>query len=654
MAFDAGSRWDRFDFVWPNLEPSNNNWSTHVLEAYDSVVDDLQDGGVQNLIGILLWTPGWADTRQVAAPDQQLPRGRPPGWYAPTSRVALSPHSVAAWSTPPRGLDLAWDDPNNHWGDFVYTVVSRYKDRVKHWEMWNEPEWSYFWTGSDGDYARLLKVGYQATKAACPDCTVLFGGLHYWADRSFYERVLDILNDDPQAAVNNYFFDVMSLHLYSRSSTVYDEVTEIRGRMSVYVPEHPIWLTETGVPVWGDPNVGWKDKYDYAATQDEAGAYVLQSYANARAAGLGRYLFFRTHDEAMGEYFGLIRNDRSLRPAYVAYQVAASYLISPTMVTHWSYSQGYRRVTLWGTPHGKVSVIWSELPDALTVGHEAALSQATLIDRWGATQAIVATGGVYTLQLPGATANLVSEPSDYFIGGEPFLVVEADTTPPVVTLQPLPATTYSHTIPLAWTASDPSSGEPAGIWGVDLQVRVGAGSGGTWTDWLRFRQTQGTTSAWYSGGLHEETYCFRARAWDRAGNRGDWPAGAQACTRLYRERQVRMMLGAIFGDTDSDGVRDAGEQAITDVTLRWLDGAGADAIAPAVGGSWSFTTTVLGGEFTLALTPAGWWSPPPGWLPSHRSATVIPGETVLDLSYPQIGLHRHAVSYLFPLAGADG
>ena len=654
MAFDAGSRWDRFDFVWPNLEPSNNNWSSHVLDAYDSVVEDLYDGGIQNMIGILLWTPGWAAASGLTELDSPIPDGRPPGWYAPSAQVALAPRAVTGATSPPHGLYLAWNDPDNHWGDFVYTMVSRYKDQVKHWEVWNEAEWSYFWTGSDADYAQLLKVGYQATKAACPDCTVLFAGLHYWADRTFFERVLDVLNDDPEAPANNYFFDVMSVHLYSRASSVYDEVTEIRHRMSLYVPEHPIWLTETGVPVWGDPNVAWRDKYDYAATPDEAAAYVLQSYANARVAGVERYLFFRTHDEAMWEYFGLIRNDHSLRPAYIAYQVAVSHLVSPTMVTQWDYTQGYRRVTLWGTPQGKVSVLWSELPEAVTVGYEAALSQASLIDRWGVTQTITAAGGVYTLSLPGATANLVSEPSDFFIGGEPYLVIEADTVPPTVSVQPLPTTTYSHTIPVSWVATDAVSGEAAGIWGVDVQVREGGGGSGTWTDWLRFRQTQGSTSDLYSGGQHDETYCFRARAWDRAGNHGDWPASAQACTRLHRERQVHLSVGAIYGDTDSDGVWDAGEVALTDVSMRWIDSTGADAITPTVAGSWSFVTTVVGGEFALALTPAGWWSLPPGWLPSLQSVTVVPGETILELVNPQMALVPHEVSYMFPLAGVDG
>jgi hypothetical protein len=164
-AQEAGSRWDRFDFIWPNLEPSNDVWASNVLDAYDSVVNDLHAGGM-NMVGILLWTPDWAATGGV-----------------------MSPLAASAASSPPQGLYLPWNDSNNYWGRFVYKVVDRYEDKVKHWEMWNEPEWPYFWTGTSTDYAQLLKVGYQATKAACPDCTVLFGGLHYWMNTNYYKSL---------------------------------------------------------------------------------------------------------------------------------------------------------------------------------------------------------------------------------------------------------------------------------------------------------------------------------------------------------------------------------------------------------------------------------------------------------------------------------
>jgi hypothetical protein len=603
MAWDAGSRWDRFDFAWRRLEPEEDDWDSEVLYGYDTLVDDLHDAGM-NMVGILLWTPDWAATGGVTGLSLAGFDQRSPGWYAPEARDPLSPGAISAASSPPRGLYLPWNDPDNHWGDYVYTVVSRYGDRVKDWEMWNEPEWSYFWSGTSADYAQLLKVGYQATKAACPDCTVLFGGLHYWLNTSYYRWVLNTLSQDPDASQSNHFFDVMSVHLYSRSANTYDEVNNIRSGMSVYgVGDHPIWLTETGVPVWDDGSVDPDPtKYDYAATQDEAAAYVIQSYANAWASDVGRYFFFRVHDSDMGEYFGLIRNDRTLRPAYVAYQVATSYLISPTFVTRASAGP-HMRVTLWGTPRGKVSVLWNESGTSGTYTLAAALDSATVVDRWGVTGTTAAIAGAYTVTLPGATANLFSDPNDHIIGGDPLLVVESETPnePPTSTVHPLPPVTYSPSFTVTWEGGD----NQAGVWLYDVQVRDGAD--GEWAYWQRSI----TSTVGRFGGQHGHSYYFRSRAMDRVGNRGAWPEGYQAHTTLNLASTLHVSVGAYFADENRNSVWDkpiaqTGEITLTGVTARFMDQDGQDVVAPAVdSASWEFTTTVYAGQaYQLRATTA--------------------------------------------------
>jgi hypothetical protein len=636
MALDAGSRWDRFDFSWPVIEPHNDQWN---FGPHDTLVNDLDAAGM-NMVGILLWTPGWAASGGVTSLSVPRLDERPPGWYAPVLRTGANALEASAASSPPQGLYLPWNDPGNHWGNYVHTVVSRYGDRVKHWEMWNEPEWSYFWTGTSADYAQLLKVGYQATKAACPDCTVLFGGLHYWANPSYYRWVLSAISKDPIAPQSNYFFDVMSVHLYSRSSTIYDVVNSIRSGMTEFVSDHPIWLTETGVPVWNDSSVDPNpSEYDYAATQREAAAYLIQSYANAWASGVERYLFFRTHDGDLAEYFGLIRNDHSLRPAYAAFQVAATYLVSPTMATRVTYPGGVRRVTLWGTPGGKVSVLWNTMPEAASFSYPATLPTATVVDRRGITQTLTAQGGVYPLSLPGATANLVSDPNDYIIGGEPYLVIEADTIPPTSTLHSLPDTTYSDPFEVSWEGTD----DAAGIWAYDVQVREGLG--GPWTDWLVFATS---TAALYSGGQHGATYCFRARAWDRAGNREEWPVEAQACTTLSLMREVHLHVGAVFGDEDADGAWGAEEAGLSAVAFRFVDAAGADVVTPSVGGSCEFTVTLRTGNYRLVAAPDGWPSPPPGWLPRLVPMAVEGGQGVYEVDFQEMGLFRHRASRYLP------
>ncbi len=615
LAVQAGSRWDRFDFSWLRLEPEDNVWDSNWLAGYDDLVSDLRDAGVQNIVGILLWTPEWAATggaqgMQVFSFDK-----RPTGWYAPTSRLRMAPQAVSAASSPPRGLYEEWNDWTeadgdeiNYWGRFVYTVTYRYKSHVKYWEIWNEPEWSYFWSGTSTDYTQLLKVGYQATKAACPDCKVLFGGLHYWANRNYYRWVLRQINQDPEAPSNNYFFDIMSVHLYSRSSNTYDEIANIRSGMTTYnVGDHPIWLTETGVPVWGDAYewVPALPKYDYAATRDEAAAYLIQSYANALASGVERYFFFRTHDDwcdknrdgdcndqvdgGMSEAFGLVRDNGTLRPAYFAYQVAATYLISPTFTTR-EVTGGGINVTLWGTPRGKVSVLWNPAPTATVYTLAAARPTATLVYRSGDTQPLTAIDNAYTILLPGATANLVSNPDDYIIGGDPRIVIESETNsaPPTSTVHPLPAVTVTPSFTVTWGGQDNESG----VQFYDVQVRDGSGAWTLWKQW-----TTGTSGVFT--GVHGHTYSFRVRATDRVGNRADWPNHAQASTTLDLASTLHLVsIGPFFTDENRNDVWDtgSGEIALSEVRLVFRDGAGRELIGATVSGPRKFTTTILAGE----------------------------------------------------------
>ncbi len=64
------------------------------------------------------------------------------------------------------------------------------------------------------------------------------------------------------------------------------------------------------------------------ASLEEQANYVIQSVALARAAGVERYSIYKMRDEEPenDQYYGLVRNDGTPRPAYVAYQVAAREL----------------------------------------------------------------------------------------------------------------------------------------------------------------------------------------------------------------------------------------------------------------------------------------------------------------------------------------
>ncbi|MDY7041430.1 MAG: hypothetical protein SVX38_11255, partial [Chloroflexota bacterium] len=579
LAVDAGARTNRWQLSWYDVEATEGTFDFSVYE--DEVSTDAASGLEIN--AILMGTPDWAATGGSSfAPRIHAEQKTPPLTFSAFGWTSTS-------ASPPLNLDLAWDDPANYWGRFVYNTVSHFKDSVQYWEMWNEPDYDYFWTGTAAQYYQLLKVGYQAAKAADPDCTVLFGApMLYGDDGTFFEQVLALIRDDPTAPDNNYYFDIIPMHLYANSAQLYDNVEWLRWRLSLYdrpgsddLENKPIWVNEMGVRIWGEPP-GPDHRVEWSATTEEQANYVIQGIANGLAARVERLFYFRLHDSDMSDAYGLVRNDKSLRPAYDAYQVAATYLSDPLWVSRVPSGPNVR-VSLWGTPRGKVSVLWNTSPTTSTYTLPAILDSATVVDKRGQTQTITPLSGNYTFTLSPATAHLISDPSEYTIGGDPLIVIEADTAPPTSTVAALPETVGSTSFEVNWSGSDGESG----VWSYDVQVRDGPdGEWATWQSWST------DTSATYAG-ENGHTYYFRSRARDLAGNEETYPPGdGDAHTTIVLTRSLHYRVGSLYADLNGNGVRDGDDYSLDEVTMTFQDDGGQDMIAPHVGSSWEFTTTV--------------------------------------------------------------
>ncbi|MGC9522535.1 MAG: hypothetical protein ACP5HG_11725 [Anaerolineae bacterium] len=616
LAYAAGSRWDRVDFAWDRIRPEEDG--PYHFEPYEELVSSDTDYGL-NVVGILLWTPDWAAADCVrTAHTPVVPDGSP---LFPTERLSAEAVTSQA-ACPPKNLDLPWDRPDNYWGNFVYETVSHFDD-VRVWEIWNEPDlYTDYWRGSVADYANLLRIGYQAAKAANPDVTVLFAGLAYWANRDYYVHVLDELAAFRDAADHNGFFDVMSLHLYSNIYTIGPVAAEIQANMTERVGPHPIWLTEAGVPLWDESVGGIVWPKTNRATAEEAAAYVIEAFAEARAAGIERFFFFRTHDDfhpdddGMSEgLFGLIRDNGTLRPAYVAYQVAAMYLHGENQVTGPLTHDGVRRVSFWGTPQGRVDVLWNTGDAPLTHTHPAVLPSATVVTHRGITTAVEAVSDTFTLSLEPATANTASDES-YLIGGPPLLVIQKDTVAPTSTLRPLPSLVYSHSVTLTWDAADrPAGSESAasGYWYAEVERAPAAE--GPWSRILDWRETSGVTST--LAPLPESgTWYFRTRVRDRTGNWGPQPAGPEALTRAVLTRTVTLSVSTYL-DHDSSGTWDPGEPATTTTGLSWETAQG-EVIDASVGATWQVTHVVKAGDYVVKAQV-------PGYLLAAHPIPVQPG-----------------------------
>ena len=431
-AVEAGVAWERILFYWSELQPNSpDEWNGYHVQ---DVWLEWATAQGREVVGLLKHTPAWATDG-------------PPGCGVP------------------RGLDLPIDDPGNLWATFVRHTVGTYAGRVRHWVIWNEPDidpqtYGHEWCGSMEEYYQLLKVAYLAAHQANPDVTIHLAGLTFWHDRTYLRRFLALVKQDPAASANNFYFDVVTLHIYFQTETVPYIINEARAALRAYGLRKPIWVNETNASPDSDPQ--WPlVRPRWRVSLEEQAGFLLQSFALALSTGAEHIAVYKWLDAGLppgGEPFGVLRPDGSRRPAFDAYQLITTHYAGTTSAREERRSL-YTVVTL---ERGNLTtrVLWARTAADAAISVPALAAQARLIDQTGAEQTIQPVNGQYTLTLP--RARCADEYAGCIIGGTTYLLVE-DTgaaPPPAATATPVPTEPPAETAVPAPTET-PTAAVPA-------------------------------------------------------------------------------------------------------------------------------------------------------------------------------------------------
>ncbi|MBE2221208.1 MAG: hypothetical protein IAF02_06695, partial [Anaerolineae bacterium] len=192
-ADSLGVGWTRVRFQWADVQADGaESWETETLDAQ---IDAEIEAG-REAVGLLIGIPEWARD------ENDLPAG----------------------------LYLPHDDPDNTWAQFVREAVSRYNGRIDHWIIWNEPDISdpetpgHTWDGDVADFIQLLRIAYLVAKETNPEAIIHLPAITYFWDPEYIDTFFDALVAAPDAAENDYYFDVATTHLYFQPERVYDLV----------------------------------------------------------------------------------------------------------------------------------------------------------------------------------------------------------------------------------------------------------------------------------------------------------------------------------------------------------------------------------------------------------------------------------------------
>ncbi len=398
-AAELGVGWERILFYWNEIQPTGpNDWNTlHVHEEWLAEAN----GRGRTVVGLLKNTPLWATNDGFA-------------------------------SGVPLGLYLPIDDPGNLWANYARRVAAYYGPLgVHNWIIWNEPDiapnvYGHEFSGSMADYYQLLKVAYMAIKQVDPNAKIHLGGMTYWHDPSWLGRFLQMVAADPDAAANNYYFDIVSLHIYFRPETIPQIVSSaFAAQQQAGIPLKAVWINETNARPSTDPE--WPVTVQaFNLDLEHQAWYIVQAHALGFYAGAGRIAVYKLIDVNIApgeESWGLVRPyDFSKRPAFYAYQNTIKYLGGFTYPVRREQTGSYTMVS-FTRPQGSTRVLWARTTSSVTLNVPALADSAVLVDPiTGAETRITPTGGSYSITLSGARCI-----GECYMGGAPVFLVEAGT-----------------------------------------------------------------------------------------------------------------------------------------------------------------------------------------------------------------------------------
>jgi hypothetical protein len=389
---------------WKATEPEPGQWN---WKPADQVVEALSPLGIE-IQPILAYSPRWASTGDINSADWN-------DWNKAAPRL----------------------EP---WLGYVSAVVGRYGDRLHHWEIWNEPDIS-FWRSPTERYVELFGQTSALIKKLSPGASVLNGGFAMGnrpPNPDFLEKFI--------ATADQSHWDVFAYHDYHTFAQFLTRREKVRAFQSALRPDLPVWINEGGF-------------HTLLAGGERAQALTLvKKITSAPAQGISAYFWYNLHDDGTDpkdpeDHFGLTRNGGEPKPAWSAYQNLIRELGNARYVS--SMPSDALPAGAWGHLYASHNddktvthtlVLWQEgaerqTPVWLGVGPSARV--VSIVDSMGNPVPV-------TLAQHGAVLSLTDEPVYVHLHGEsdgaprPILKAILDTPAMVVLVPgmntPLPVT----------------------------------------------------------------------------------------------------------------------------------------------------------------------------------------------------------------------
>ena len=334
MAKEAGFLWLRQEFPWEDIEIHGRG------DFEDRRNDRNGDGMLDEADAISAWDKYDNIVDIVEQHDMRLMvrLSNPPSWTHASND--------AGDKGPPDDLD--------DYINFVAAVGERYRGRITHYQIWNEPNIYPEWGNRDVnalDYTEMLCRSYEILKAIDPEIVVVSGAIAPTVSMDFTNLNDFIYLEVMFNAGAGACFDVLAMQGYGlnsgptdrrlRATTVnYNRVLHIRDLMVNHgLAEKPIWISEAAWnPVPPEvPDISGRETFG-VVTEEQAARYMVRAYERQQEewpyTGVMFYWFFKrasdTESNQSWYYFRLTEPNFTPLPIYDALRDYTSTL-TPTL-----------------------------------------------------------------------------------------------------------------------------------------------------------------------------------------------------------------------------------------------------------------------------------------------------------------------------------
>jgi hypothetical protein len=242
------------------------------------------------------------------------------------------------WARPGNPHPNTPPDDLEDFGDYVEAVVSRYRGRVRFYQIWNEPNLSVEW-GADRPVdpeaaTELLRVAHTRAKGADPSAVIVAPALAPTISDSPEALSELVFLDRMYAAGAAAYFDIGSVQVYGLANGPDDrrlDPDRVNVSRAILYREimvrhgdakKPVWASEVG---WNAPGPGAEgDSLWGVVTPDQQARYTVRLLERARTEwpwmGVMNLWFLRRPEEGAEKTiqggFRMLDHDFRTRPVY--------------------------------------------------------------------------------------------------------------------------------------------------------------------------------------------------------------------------------------------------------------------------------------------------------------------------------------------------